>query len=86
MSCCEKSRVMLVGTGGYAGFYLETLEKPEFTQKAEFVCAVDPFCAPETKERLEKQGVRVFDDMQTAVAVPSGTHPHGGAKWEPRAL
>ena len=66
MSCCEKSRVMLVGTGGYAGFYLETLEKPEFTQKAEFVCAVDPFCAPETKERLEKQGVRVFDDMQTA--------------------
>ena len=57
---------MLVGTGGYAQFYLETLSRPELLRKAEFVCAADPFMSAETKSALEEKGVRTFDDMQKA--------------------
>lgn len=66
MDSYKKIRLMLVGTGGYAQFYLETLSRPELLQKAEFVCAADPFMSAETKSALEAKGVRTFDDMQKA--------------------
>ena len=66
MNSYKKIRLMLVGTGGYAQFYLETLSRPELLRKAEFVCAVDPFMSAETKSALEEKGVRTFADMQKA--------------------
>lgn len=66
MSCSEKCRILLVGTGGYAQFYLETLFKPEISAKAVLIGAADPFMSNEVKEMFASKGVKTFGDMQEA--------------------
>lgn len=61
----QKISVLLVGTGGFAGLYVEELLHAERAQQFELVGAVDPYAeqSPSGREIMEK-GVPVYDTVE----------------------